>query len=541
MKLLKMNKYVLKEMFSFIHNKRKMKIIKYCKKLMSKIDITKLSYQKLFFDSIITPELLANPSILLKNKIFDKETTNKLISEWEKEITGIFEEKNIFYFNSTDIPKDLQILEVHKNNEKDLNKNFPNLTILNLYNLNNIEIPCSFLSSLESLCFKNVKNIKFLSTKPNISLNKLKHLYLDNISFGEQSENDNLNIEINNLEYLDLRVKEIDGEYDDDEDENEDEDEDEDEEYNENIPKKGFIKKEVFKYLIKIFNFKFLSEFVTDKEDGNIDFEMHDTYKSTFKNPKILFREKSLEKLNFFNLKIFYELTIASGAYVLSRNFDFTYSFSKTKGNKYIFKTKYKCIGNGDDCNYAVTEKENRYCDEFKYNDYYFKNKKTSTEGSDLRMFEEDFSLSDVNSLKLNLHNDEENCLDEFIGLFDNFECNNELLESIKLNVLDINDEMNIIANINKLVGLKVFIVYDDCLLGNDDLINLMKNLSVLKSLFLIEISFDSKLNLNEKEEKIMYNLFPEISIKTSKQSSSIKWESNNIELKPRNNQINNK
>ena len=77
MKLLKMNKYVLKEMFSFIHNKRKMKIIKYCKKLMSKIDITKLSYQKLFFDSIITPELLANPSILLKKKyLIKKQQTN---------------------------------------------------------------------------------------------------------------------------------------------------------------------------------------------------------------------------------------------------------------------------------------------------------------------------------------------------------------------------------------------------------------------------------------------------------------------------------
>ena len=535
MKFLKMNKYILNEIFSFINNKRKMKIIKYCKKLMSKIDITKLSYQKLFFDSIITPELLANPSMLQKNKIFDEETTKKLISEWEKEITGIFEEKNIFYFHSTDIPKDLQILEVNKNNEKDLNKNFPNLTILNLYDLNNIEIPCSFLYSIESLCFKNAKNIKFLSSKPNISLNKLKHLYMDNISFAEQSENDSLNIEISNLEYLDLRVKEIDGEYDDEDDE------DEDEEYSDDIPKKGFIKKEVFKYLIKIFNFKFLSEFVTEKEEGNIDFEIYDTYKSTFKNPKILFREKSLEKLNFFNLKIFYDLTIASGAYVLSRSFDFTYSFYKTKGNKYIFKTKYKCIGSGDDCNYALTEKENRYCDEFKYNDYYFKNKKISIEGSDLRMFEEDFNLTEINSLKLDLHNDEENCLDEFIGLFDNFECNNEILESIKLNILDINDEMNIIANINKLEELKVFIIYDDCLLGNDDLIKLMKNLSVLKSLFLIKISFNSKLNLNEKEEKVIYKLFPDISIKTSKQSSSIKWESNNIELKSRNNQLNNK
>jgi len=531
MKILKMNSYILKEMFSFMNNKRKLEIIKYNKKLMSKTDTTKLSYQKAFFNSIITPGLLENPSILLKNKIFDEETTKKLLSEWEKEITGIFEEKNIFYFKSRDIPKNLNILEVNKNNEKDLNKNFPNLTILNLYDLNNIEIPCSFLSSIESLSFKNVKNIKFLYNKSNILLDSLKHLEMDNISFGKLPENDSLNIEIKNLEYLDLRVREIDGE---DDDEYEDEDE---EEESDDIPRKGFIKSELFKYLIKIFNFKFLAEFDTDKEEGDLDFEMHDSYKSTFKNPKALFKEKSLEKLNFFNFKIFYELTITSGAYVLSRNFDFTYLFSKTKGDKYIFKTIYKCIGNGDDCNYSLFEKENRYCNEFKYNDYYFKNKKISIKGSDFRMFEEDFKLKDANALKLDLHDDEENCLDEFISFFDSFENNNNILESIHLNVLDINDEMNIINNINKFVELKVFIIYEDCLLENDDLIKLIEKLSILKSLFLIEISFDRKLNLNQEEEKIIYKLYPDISIKVSKESSSIKWNSNNIELKSRNKQ----
>ena len=75
-----------------------MQIIKYNKKLKSKLDITKFSYQKIFFDSIITPGLLENPSILLKNKIFDKETTKKLILEWENEITGIYEKKIFFIF-----------------------------------------------------------------------------------------------------------------------------------------------------------------------------------------------------------------------------------------------------------------------------------------------------------------------------------------------------------------------------------------------------------------------------------------------------------
>ena len=107
---------------------------------------------------------------------------------------------------------------------------------------------------------------------------------MDNISFDRQTENDSLNIEIKNLEYLDLRVKEIDGE-DDDEDGDEDE-----EEFCDDMPRKGFIKNELFKYLIEIFNFKFLSEFVTDKEEWIIDFETYDKYKSIFQKPQILFR-----------------------------------------------------------------------------------------------------------------------------------------------------------------------------------------------------------------------------------------------------------
>ena len=532
MKFVKMNNYILKEIFSFINNKRKLKIIKYSKKLISKMDITKFSYQKIFFDSIITPGLLANPSILLKNKIFDKETTKKLILEWENEITGIYEKKNIFYFHSKDIPKNLKILEVNKNNEKDLNKNFPNLTILNLYDLNNIEIPCSFLTSIESLCFKNVKNIKFLSNKSIISLNKLKHLYMDNISFGEFPENDNLNIDVNNLEYFNLQVKETNGE----------EEEEKEEENSEEKSRKGFIKNKLFKYLIKIFNFKFLSEFVTnkDEEKNDIVFGMYNTYKSAFKNPIILFKEKFLEKLSFFKLKILYELNITSGSYEINRIFDYTYLFSKTKGNKYKFKTIYKYMGRGDESYYVLLEKENRYCNEFKYNDYYFKNNEITIKGSDFQMFGEEIKLSEANSYRFDLNYDEETSLDIFIDFFDNFEYDNKILESIQLNILDINDEMKIIKNINKFVELKVFIVYDDCLIKNDDLIKLLQNLSVLNSLFLIEISFKRILNLNQKEGEIIYKLFPNISIQISIYSS-IKWHSNNIELKLRNNQLNNK
>ena len=536
MNFLKINKYILKEILSFIENKRKLNIIKYSKKLMSKIDITKLAYQKQLFDSIITPALLENPPILLKNKIFDKETTKKLISEWKKEITGVFKEKNIFYFHETNIPTNIQLLEVNKNNEKDLNKYFPNLIILNLYDLENIEIPCSFLSNLESLSFKNVKNIKFLTKKSNILLNKLKHLYMDNISFGGLSENEDLNINIKNLEYLDLRVKEIDGE-DDDDDEDDNIEEQEDSDY---LPRKGFIKKEVFKYLIKIFNFKFLSKITTDKSKVIMDLELYDIYRNKFKYPKI-FMKKSLQKLSFFNFEISYELNIASVAYEIDRTFDYTYLFSKTKSNKYIFKTIYKFQGGGDDCNFKYIEKENRYCNEFNYNDYYYKNKEITIDGSNFQMFEEDYPLSDLNSIKFNLEHSEESSLDDFLDFFDDFESNNKILETIQLNIIDIKDEMKVIENINKFTELKVFIIYKDCLLENEQLIKLMNNLSLLNSLFLIEISFRHKLNLTQNEENIIYKLFPDISINISKTSPLIKWKNNNIELKLRNNNLNNK
>ena len=531
MKFLKINKYILQEIFSYINYKRKLNIIKYSKKLMSKLGITKLAYQKKLFDSLITPALLENPSFLLKNNIFDEESTKQLISEWKKEITGVFKKTNIFYFHEANIPKCLQILEINKNNEKDLNKSFPNLNILNLYDLENIEIPCSLLSSLESLSFKNVKNIKFLTNKSNISLNKLKHLYMDNISFGGLSENDDLKIDIKNLEYLDLRVKEIDGE--DDEDEDEVINIEEDSDY---LPRKGFIKKEVFKYLKKIFNFKFLSRLVTDNSKVIEDFELYNIYKSKFKYPKI-FIEKSLKKLCFFNFEISYELIIDSGAYEIDRVFNFTYFFSKTKGNKYIFKTIHKYEGGGDDCDFKYIEKENRYCNEFKYNEYYYKKKEISIDGNNFQIFEDDLYLSDINSLEFNLGFSKESCLEYFWQFFDDFENNNKILETINLKVLDINDEMKVIENINKFVELKAFIIYDDCLLANEDLIKLMSNLSLLSSLFLIEISFKRKLNLSQNEEKVINKFFPDISIKISEYSSSIKWNRNNIELQIRNNQ----
>jgi len=50
---------------------------------MSKLNITLFSYQKKYFYSIITETLLENKSVL--KKLFDEETLNKLVSEFEND------------------------------------------------------------------------------------------------------------------------------------------------------------------------------------------------------------------------------------------------------------------------------------------------------------------------------------------------------------------------------------------------------------------------------------------------------------------------
>ena len=150
---------------------------------MSKLDITKYTFQKTYFNSIITPATLEGPWILVKNNIFDEKTLKKLILDWENETTSIFKEKNFFNFDKREkkLPSNsekIKILNITIKNVKKLNQNMPNLIELNLSNLNNIELPCSILLNLESLSLTNVSKIKFLTDESKISLNRLRHFYI---------------------------------------------------------------------------------------------------------------------------------------------------------------------------------------------------------------------------------------------------------------------------------------------------------------------------------------------------------------------------
>ena len=78
MYLQKVNKYILKEIFSFIKMQKKLQLIKYNKNLMSKLDITKYTYQKYLFMYYLTPYLLLNPNFFISGGMLDKETLDKL-------------------------------------------------------------------------------------------------------------------------------------------------------------------------------------------------------------------------------------------------------------------------------------------------------------------------------------------------------------------------------------------------------------------------------------------------------------------------------
>ena len=246
MKLANINKYILQSIFSYLNFSKQLNLVKYSKKLMSKLDITKYTYQKKYFDSIITPGLLNIPEILVKNKVFDEKTLKKLIIDWENETTEIINENDCFHLNKQTQSKDLKNIKILNISSKDKNKlknNMPNLIELNLSSIKNLKLPCSILLNLKSISLKDITNLSFITNENKITLSKLKHLYIDNISINVKNK---LKINVDNLEYLDLRLKEQEGEGD------------EDSPFDNNDNKSGFYKDNTIENLINIFDFKFL-------------------------------------------------------------------------------------------------------------------------------------------------------------------------------------------------------------------------------------------------------------------------------------------
>ena len=521
------NKYLLKEIFSFIDSKRELNLIKYNKKLMSKLDITLYTYQKYCFLKLINPASLEDKSLMLKYNFFDKQTLNKLYADFENYKTSIYD--NIDLFNkTTNITKFL----------KNPKKMKPNLLELNLSEIQNLELYCIILTNLEKLSLNKITHIKFIADSSNITLNKLKYLYLNIISF---EENQNININVDNLIYLDIRLKGIEGKRDEEEKEN-DFISVEDDDF-EGVPKIF----NTLQHLVKIFNFNFLSIYLAHEEEIPSGWETLDkrfvAVKNIFKDPNELFNQKNIiNNLNYFNFNISYELNLASGSYEMNNKFICKYLFTKTKNEKYLFTTHIQSNLDGDDGTYKIIQTEYRICDNKNYNQYLFKNKDmTILSGfgkecfDDEELTDEDYNIHSFLLLEEPENEDEENSDEkynrdgcnismEFLCLLDNIKKDN-VLEIIELDYLDIKEKQNsFFKNIKNLNKLKLFKINKNCLLRNALLITLLECLSKLKYLSSIVINFKQNLKLTKKEKGKIDKLFPNISIKKNDKSSSIDW-----------------
>ena len=79
---------------------------------------------------------------------------------------------------------------------------------------------------------------------------------------------------------------------------------------------------------------------------------------------------------------------------------------------------------------------------------------------------------------------------------------------------------------------MKCFYITKECIFKNNkSLIDLLTELSKIKSLFLIDINLKDELKLNKNDEKKINGILPGISIKKGKKDSFIKWHNDNYEL----------
>ena len=210
------------------------------------------------------------------------------------------------------------------------------------------------------------------------------------------------------------------------------------------------------------------------------------------------------------------------------------YLFSKTKGNKYIFKTVCEDFS---DCGsyYCKDEEKMRLCDDVDYNNYYYSNKDIAVHGT-----MDQFSLDDknINTIKFC---DFENCLlhygcfcpddserDQYLYLLGDLNC--KTLKIIEITYLGEEAANDFINNIKKFLELGSLYIHE-CEIKNKQLIKLFNYLSIIKSLFCIEINFNNALNLSKKNKNKISKLFPDIAFNENNEGSSINWINHRIDF----------
>ena len=383
-----------------------------------------------------------------------------------------------------------------------------------------------------------MNGIKFISDNPNISLDKLKKFYIDNISIN-QNTNLKIKIKADNLKYLDLRINQVEGDDDDEDDDDKDNEDNEDDEISRKkySSKEGFIKNNLLEQLINIFDFSFLSLFQIDQEKLENEYEdepegKFEEIQKIFINPEELFKENFLKKLDYLNLEIFYRLSVYSGASEFTQGFTHKYLFSKTKGNRYIFKNTFTNSDIlSDENEIEFNQREFRLCNDINYDNYYYSNRAIDVWGYGTDdCIKDRVNFEDINAFKI-YDKEDYDIYTDFIVLLDHFKSKNKKLKIIDLNSLEENDGNNLINNIKKFIGLNSLYI-NKCTMKNEQLIKLFTNLSKLKLLASIQINFENVLKLNKQEREKICKLFPNISFEKNKKGSSIKWINDNFKIK---------
>ena len=269
-----------------------------------------------------------------------------------------------------------------------------------------------------------------------------------------------------------------------------------------------------------------------ENEEDIICMEKYDSFENAFKNPQEVFNEKNLKQLDYFSFEILYEYYDVCGAAEYNDRLIYKYIFYKTKNDKYVFRTLYD---NFHDCNGSMFEsnqKEIRNCDKINFNDYFFINKEFYLSGEKLENIEFDYENLKSFNITSKLNDDSQDS-QGLINYLENIKKNNNCLETISIDILDLDKKTNLIENLKKFTDLKCFYVKNNCLFKDTkQLIKLLTALSNLKFLFSIEINMKDQLKLNKDDNKKIDKLFPTISIQVNKKSSLIKWNNHNIKFK---------
>ena len=515
MEIINLNKYILKHIFSYVNFKTQLNLVKYSNKFMSKLDITKNSFQKYYFNILITPFLLENRSLLYENNVLDKKTLIKLLSEFDKDRAKIHPDYNLFKK-----PTDFKMI-------KDNPRLMTNILELNLSNVKNLELPCMILNNLEKLSLRDISGIKFITnnSNPNITLRKLKYLYLNRVFF---EKNQNINIKADNLVFLDIRMKE-------------------------RIYDFNKLKFDNLENIRNIFNLDFFSVFLDNINNAN-----YYTKINALNNPKKLFSQENsiLTKLDYFNFEIDIELKensdyVEPGQYsLLAYNFPYNsaisnsinlkHMFTKTKNNKFLFESNFGNKLLRKFTSYKLTYVQQRICDSNNYNNYYFINRDINlsfdfdqsdpyidtggyleeAQFDQIKFLNEELN---VNSFRIKgnvLSPDGMNFLNSIGKNKDN------MLEKLEFIKVDSSNFEKFIYNLRKFKKLKIFKI-TDCLLKNDEFTAIFKCLSECKYLLSIEVYFSNNSKLYQQAKEFITKSFPGVSIDTKSFNSYIKWKKN--------------